>query len=925
MNFKAFISYSHGADGKLAPAVQRALHRIAKPWYRLRTMRVFRDQTNLAASPGLWSSIEDALNQAEYFIYLASPQAAKSTWVQKEIEWWLSNRSAGKLLIVLTDGELAWSASAGDWEWEKSPSWPAAVKRAFGEEPLYTDLRWARKEEQLSPRHSQFRAAILDLAATLLGRPKDELDGDDVRQYRRTRRIAGLAIGVLAVLFAAASLAAYLATQQSRLASSRALGARSEALLPTRPELALLLAREAVRIQADAQAEFALRQAFVRNPRYTLHQARASADLTAVFASPEILIAGDSDQGSAVWSVQSGKRLATLEGVAGANIHTGAGEFPWLLVNRRADSFVVLGGQAWKQIAELPGAGAMVSGDGSLVVANDGGKLRRWQLPGLKEHRPAISVSAGHAVRAVSAEGRYILLADDSQRSDVVVVDAIAARPVAVIRDRILHEGQSLSPDGKMLVAVSPHDQGAVELWDIRNGRKLLALEMPDMGAVGWITHTAFTPDSRQLFIGNRNGDLLAWETATGKFIRAWTQHRNDIRKIAFSPDGQNMLSASVDGTVCLWDTGSGRCLATFGGQGDDAWDCGFSGDNLHFFTTHVDGTARIWRRDTWHPDLVMPGGLMALSEDTKIAVTAAESTVAVWDPLTGKDLGRIELERQVPKKLAVSSAASMIAVLPENAPVRLFRVSSGELIGTLPEAAVNSTALAFSKDGRELLTGEVDGAIRFWSTSNFQSVREWPPGVDTVTQILVDGDEVTIVSEIGSAQRRSAVTGELIKATTAVEELTTEVTTAGPRRALLVVMNYRYPELWSLATGTRMMSLPGHSDDVLSAAFGPEGRFLLTGTGYLAARGMPPDDGNSIHLWDHGTGRRLLTYRSAGWAIDQLFVGSDGTTVFSASRDGRIRRHRCDVCLPLPQLQQLIDSRLTRQLTEAERAAYIP
>src|SRR5678816_2269927 len=116
MNFKAFISYSHAADGKLAPAVQRALHRIAKPWYRIRTMRVFRDQTNLAASPGLWTSIESALQQAEFFLYMASPQAAQSPWVQKEIAWWLSNRSPQTFLILLTDGQIAWSSAAADWD-----------------------------------------------------------------------------------------------------------------------------------------------------------------------------------------------------------------------------------------------------------------------------------------------------------------------------------------------------------------------------------------------------------------------------------------------------------------------------------------------------------------------------------------------------------------------------------------------------------------------------------------------------------------------------------------------------------------------------------------------------------------------------------------------------------------------------------------
>ena len=38
-HYDAFISYSHAADGRLAPALQRALHRFAKPWYQVRARR----------------------------------------------------------------------------------------------------------------------------------------------------------------------------------------------------------------------------------------------------------------------------------------------------------------------------------------------------------------------------------------------------------------------------------------------------------------------------------------------------------------------------------------------------------------------------------------------------------------------------------------------------------------------------------------------------------------------------------------------------------------------------------------------------------------------------------------------------------------------------------------------------------------------
>ena len=57
MGYDAFISYSHAADGELAPALQRGLQRLARPWHRKRALEVFRDQTGLSVSPALWSSI----------------------------------------------------------------------------------------------------------------------------------------------------------------------------------------------------------------------------------------------------------------------------------------------------------------------------------------------------------------------------------------------------------------------------------------------------------------------------------------------------------------------------------------------------------------------------------------------------------------------------------------------------------------------------------------------------------------------------------------------------------------------------------------------------------------------------------------------------------------------------------------------------
>jgi hypothetical protein len=45
MSYDAFISYSHAADGLLAPRLQDGLQRFAKPWWRRRALHVFRDES----------------------------------------------------------------------------------------------------------------------------------------------------------------------------------------------------------------------------------------------------------------------------------------------------------------------------------------------------------------------------------------------------------------------------------------------------------------------------------------------------------------------------------------------------------------------------------------------------------------------------------------------------------------------------------------------------------------------------------------------------------------------------------------------------------------------------------------------------------------------------------------------------------------
>jgi hypothetical protein len=126
--YDAFISYSRALDGRLAPALQTALHRFTKPWYRLRALRVFRDDASLSANPGLWPSIEQALASSRFFILLASPEAARSKWVAQEATYWCRHKPLSNFLLALTDGELVWDEATRDFDWSRTTALPPSLR-----------------------------------------------------------------------------------------------------------------------------------------------------------------------------------------------------------------------------------------------------------------------------------------------------------------------------------------------------------------------------------------------------------------------------------------------------------------------------------------------------------------------------------------------------------------------------------------------------------------------------------------------------------------------------------------------------------------------------------------------------------------------------------------------------------------------------
>ena len=109
--YRAFVSYSH-ADERWARWLQRALQRYrvpktlrkAQPGLPERLFPIFRDRDELASSTDLSESIQAAMVDSEAMVVVCSPNAAKSQWVNREVERFRQLRPGARILCLLVGG-----------------------------------------------------------------------------------------------------------------------------------------------------------------------------------------------------------------------------------------------------------------------------------------------------------------------------------------------------------------------------------------------------------------------------------------------------------------------------------------------------------------------------------------------------------------------------------------------------------------------------------------------------------------------------------------------------------------------------------------------------------------------------------------------------------------------------------------------------
>jgi WD40 repeat protein len=330
-DYDLFISYRRDtADRDIAARLQNELQRFTTPWYRPRTraLRVFRDQTNLQASPDLWGTLEQAMSSSRWLLLVASPRSAESAGVGRELTWWRERRDTDNICIALIDGDLRWDEAANDFAWPASTALSQQVLgHAFTTEPAWIDLRPVTLAGGAGHRRrfpwlarSVTDPRLQDATASLISEvkdvPKDTLIGEHLRRSRQTRRAVTSAMSTLVVLLAAAVVAALLAVGQDHRATHQAtvseagqLAAVAETLTGSHLDLAELFAAEAYHLYPDPQTRAALFGAVTADPHLERYlPATGTVEAVATSADGHTAVAETSSGEVLSWNLTNFKR-----------------------------------------------------------------------------------------------------------------------------------------------------------------------------------------------------------------------------------------------------------------------------------------------------------------------------------------------------------------------------------------------------------------------------------------------------------------------------------------------------------------------------------------------------------------------------------------------------------------------------------------
>jgi WD40 repeat protein len=287
----------------------------------------------------------------------------------------------------------------------------------------------------------------------------------------------------------------------------------------------------------------------------------------------------------------------------------------------------------------------------------------------------------------------------------------------------------SFSPDGKRIITGS-FDHTA-KIWDATGSMDSYLLSQQEQIVPG----AAFSPDSARLVTVSWDGTGIVWDTVTGVELVKLDHGANRVWTVGFSPDGGRIVTGShngSNGSFSVWDAFTGRELLEVSGHGAEVYSAVFSPDGKRVLTGAADGTARLWDASTGRQllrfDHSQPFVRAAFSPDGRRIVTVCEDSDRntldeapgiVWDATSGRKLLSLDGHPGGFSVVAFSRDGRRIISGGIDGLAIVWDAFTGRRLLTLRGHRGQVIHLPSSPDPRRIITSGFDGTTRVWDTAS--------------------------------------------------------------------------------------------------------------------------------------------------------------------------------------------------------------
>ena len=397
-----------------------------------------------------------------------------------------------------------------------------------------------------------------------------------------------------------------------------------------------------------------------------------------------------------LYSAASGNEVARLEGQSG--------DFPVFLFFTARDRRLISGGyggkvRGWdlatrKRCLTLKTEGPFaLSPDGSTLAAAALGEsvVRLWDLTTGKAR--AYHCQDGHISSvfslAFSPDGRTLV--SSGLHDCTLFWDLRTARPIRKLVEISHH--LEFFPDGKRLVVVPWGENASLRVWGQDARQPCLVINDPHKGKSAGFCSASLVQDGKHLVtISNKRnlgqtdpinkGCVTIWELETGKRLREFIKQDFEARCLAVTPNGRLAVIGSWDGALFL-DLKSGKEILNLeAGEGDTT--VALTPDSTILVSaTSKDGALRAWETLTGKTIFTLKNDgkendrIIAISPNSRWAASSEESSLWIWNLITGKVVKKFEGIDSSIKCLAFSPDGSRLAAGLRNSTILILDTCS--------------------------------------------------------------------------------------------------------------------------------------------------------------------------------------------------------------------------------------------------------